>query len=253
MSGRDADMASHGIESRVRLPRIEGGMAVYRSEEGRIRLHGSPSLGFEAMVLGKDGLDAAMRFQHISADAGIAHALTAMEAWEDAGHFSVAENGRALRGILHAAAMLHAHLRHFYLQLLPDYLPEGTLSDYTGSHPSLNRMRSAMAGKPRGYWTRHTFDHPFNLTEVNRLWEHKALALDALELLQRMMAVVGGRFPMVMSVVPGGVNLTLRAANILKLRGLLEALQNELADVALTDGILLVKRHPALEIGRAHV
>ena len=239
-------MATQGIENRFRLPRIEGDVALFRDDQGRILLTGAPTLDFEGLVRGKGGLDASMRTQHVSADSGIAHALASMEAWEAAGQLPVAENGRALRGVLHTASLLHAHLRHFYIQLLPDYLPEATLLDYTGGHTALNRIRKAVSGRGKGHWTRHGFEHPFTLPEINLLWEHRAQAMEALGLLQRMMAVIGGKFPMAMSIVPGGVNLLLSESRILQLRRLLEILRLELTDTPMADGELLVKRHPVL-------
>lgn len=241
------NMAAAGF----RLARLEGGVSLAQDDEGHLRLQGGPPRYFERLLLGRPVQDAVYLTQQISADSGVSHALAALAAWEDAGSLPVAENGIALRELLHACSLLHAHLRQFYYQALPDYLPFASLSAYDGSFPELLRMQQGIAGKDAGHWTQQRFEHPFAAQELGRLWEHRVQALRALEQMQRMMALVGGKFPMVMSLVPGGVNLSLSEAAVLRLRALLGTVRAHLEGMVPGDGLLLLQRYPELKtIGR---
>lgn len=233
--------------SRFDLARVEGGAGLTQDGEGRIRLWGPPTRDFERILLGRQALDAVVLTQQISGDGGISHAIAAVNAWEAAVGTPVAENGRILRDLLHALSLIHSHIRNFYLQLLPDYLPERTLEDYSGAHPTLLRMRSEVLRKPKGDWTRWNFDHPFSLPETQRLWEHKARAMNILDRLGRMMALIGGKFPVVMSLVPGGVSLNLDEHVIFRLMEYLDPLREFLNDTVFDDGLLLLNRHPDLK------
>lgn len=233
------------------MARLEGGAGLLQDDEGRIRITGAPTRRFEQRLQGRTPLEAVILTQQISAGGGVSHALSALAAWESATNIPVAENGRMLREALHALSLLHAHVRHFYLQALPDYLPENTLAEYTGTHPSLLRLRAGTAKKPKSHWTRWGFKHPFTLQDIRQLWENRARAVDTLDLLGRMMAVIGGKFPVAMSLVPGGVNLTLTRQTLFRLRAYLGEVRDFLRDTAYRDALLVVQRHPGLKtLGR---
>jgi Ni,Fe-hydrogenase I large subunit len=235
----------------LRLTRVEGGLLLEQSADGRVRLRGQPPRGFEPRLIGRGPMEAVFLAQQISADAGISHALAALTAWERAGAIPVAENGRQLREFLHTISLAHAHLRHFYLTALPDYLPWGSLESYDGSSELLHELRAGIKEQPRQDWTHTTFEHPFSAEERNRLWEHRALAVRQLDLLQHMLAMLGGKYPMAMSLVPGGVNVVLTEQTLLRLRGYLAELRRFLDERVLDDGLLIVKRYPVLKgLGR---
>ncbi|NIR99213.1 MAG: nickel-dependent hydrogenase large subunit, partial [Gammaproteobacteria bacterium] len=146
-----------------------------------------------------------------------------------------------------ALSLVHAHLRQFYVHMLGDYLPIATLRGYDGTHPGLQRMRAATAKSPKRHWSREDFEHPFSEGEQRRLWENRVEAERICGLLQRMLGLVGGKFPMVMSLVPGGVTLPLTADTLLSLRRHISAVQAFVREVTLADGALLVKRYPSLK------
>jgi Ni,Fe-hydrogenase I large subunit len=235
----------------LRLARVEGGLTLEQADDGRIRPRTAASRGFERRLAGRGAQEAVFLTQQISADAGIAHALAAVSAWERAGGIPVAENGRQLRELMLALSLAHANTRHFYLSELPDYLPWASLAEYEGPLDALRQLRDGIAEKPRRDWTRQGFEHEFAAEERDRLWEHRAEALRHLGVLQRMLAVLGGKFPVAMSIVPGGVNVTLNEQTLLKLRVYLAEVRGFLEDQALADAMLVVRRHPALRsLGR---
>lgn len=235
----------------LQLTHVEGGLALVQGDDGHIRLPGQPPRGFERRLIGRGPLEAVVLTQQIGADAGISHALAAVNAWERAGNVPVAENGRQLREFLHVISLAHAHLRHFYLGALGDYLPWGTLADYQGPSDLLQSLRAGLADKPKGDWTRERFEAPFSGAERDQLWEHRALALRQIGLLQRTMAVLGGKFPFPLSLVPGGINVALTEQTLLKLRAYLARVRRFLREETLADGLLVLKRFPALKaLGR---
>lgn len=235
------------MAARFDLARVEGGAALTQDDGGSIRLWGPPTQDFERNLLGRHALDAVVLTQQISGDGGISHAIASVNAWEAAVGTPVAENGRILRDLLHALSLIHSHIRHFYVQLLPDYLPERTLEDYSGSNSILLRVRSGVLRKPGGDWSRWDYAHPFTQSEAQRLWEHKARAFDVLDRLGRMMALIGGKFPVAMSLVPGGVNLNLNEDVIFRGMEYLASVREFLSDVVFDDGLLLLSRHPDLK------
>jgi len=235
----------------LRLTRVEGGLTLAQGADGRIRPQAPPPREFERRLLGRGPLDAVFLTQQIGADAGIAHALAAVRAWEQAGNVPVAENGRQLRELLHVLSLAHAHLRHFYLTALPDYLPWASLEGYDGAVEVLRDLRAGLKDKPRQDWTRASFEHPFSAEERDRLWEHRAQAMRQLGLLQHMLAMLGGKYPVAMSLVPGGINLDLTEQTLLRLRAYLAELRRFLEEQVLDDGLLIVKRYPVLKgLGR---
>lgn len=235
----------------VPVTRIEGGLAVAQGAGGRLQLQVAPPREFERRMIGKGALDAVFHAQQISADNGLSHALAALVAWERAASVPVAENGRLLREMMHLLSMVHAHLRHFYLAELGDYLPWASLAAYDGSLVPLRDLQAQVKERPKQDWLRQGFDDPFTSAERQRLWEHRALALQALPLIQRMLAMLGGKFPQVMSLVPGGVSAPLTAERLIRLRRFLREVRRVAVGPPLDDARLVVQRHPATrELGR---
>ncbi|MDH5751352.1 MAG: nickel-dependent hydrogenase large subunit [Deltaproteobacteria bacterium] len=228
-----------------RLYRVEGGASLASGPDG-LYLESGPSRFIEHSLAGRPQLEAIYLTQQITADGGVAHALAAVKAWEDAGGLSVAENGRVLRELLHALSIIHAHLRQYYYQALPDYLPPGTLKEYSGFHPDLRRISQEISRKSTTHWTRFNFTHPFTEAEVNHLWEQSYRIEGALVVLQRMMAALGGKFPQIMSIVPGGVSVRLSEALLLRLRDGQNELRRFISRELIEDVNIVLKGYPHL-------
>lgn len=236
---------------RLRISRIEGGMGLERTDTGAIRIHGGAPRIFERILLRKDPRDAVFLTQQISADSGISHALAFLNAWESAGKISPPGNAKTLREILHLLSMLHAHLRQFYMQALPDYLPPGSLAGYGGTHPALLKLKAGLAKKPASHWTNTLFPVPLTPKETDLLWEHVVRGQEVMGVLGRMIALIGGKFPVVMSLVPGGMSCSLGPSRLLALRDYLESAYPFLDRVPFSDGKLLAARWPELNrLGR---
>jgi ferredoxin hydrogenase large subunit/hydrogenase large subunit len=238
------EMAAIGLK----LSRVEGGMYLVQEDAGVIRLVVHPPRNFERKLAGRLPQDALFLTQQISADSAVSHALAAVMAWEQAAEVPVAPNGLIARDLLHTLSLLHANLRHFYFQALPDYLPPSAFAGYQGAHPELRAIAASLKDKDAGTWARFRFSHPFTSREVAVLSENQLRAAKALSLLQRMLAMLGGKFPMVMSIAPGGVTLQLSEHLIIRLRTLLEQIAAFLRAAPLQDGLLLVQKHEQVRL-----
>lgn len=229
----------------LRLARVEGGLTLVQDDEGRLRVPGLAPQGYEQRLRGRSPQDAVYLTQQLSADGGLSHALAALMAWEQAGGVVVAENGRLLREFMHAVSLMHAHVRHFYVNELPDYLPWASLEGYGGRRAEVRHLQGGLEERPAGDWTRQGFEHPFEDAERDALWEHRTAAMKHLGVLQRMLALLGGKYPMTMSLVPGGVNVDITAHTLLRLRGYLAEVRAFLEREMLADGLLIVRRYPS--------
>ncbi|MCZ6558557.1 MAG: nickel-dependent hydrogenase large subunit [SAR324 cluster bacterium] len=227
---------------RMQIKRIEGAAQLVQDDGGAIMVAASRPRGFEKLLRGRAPLDAVYMTQLIGADSGVSHALAAISAWEAATDTGTAQNGLLLRELLHTLSFLHANLRQFYFQALPDFIPPSALAAYKGPSPELRRVAQAMGAQPPGSWARHRFPHRFSDSEINQLAENQARALRALSLLQRMMAIIGGKFPLVMSIVPGGVTTPLREPLVFRLRTLMREIGPFLRETPLEDGLLLLEK-----------
>lgn len=238
-------------QTELQLARVEGGLRLARVPERRVQLRGAPGRNIEAQLLGRTGLDAIYLTQRISADNGPAHAIAAAAAVEAALDINVAEAGQALRELLHSLSLMHAHVRQFYVQALPDYLPPATLARYEGGVAKLQHIREAAAQADKGSWLAHDYGNPFGSAELSVLWEHRLEAERMVSLLQRMMAALGGKYPMVMGIVPGGVSWRLDVPRVLRLRAYLQEVRHFLETTLPQDVALVVRRHPeTIRLGR---
>ena len=231
----------------LRLRRAEGGVLLEQETDGTIRLTAAPPRKFESLLTGRAPQDAILLTQQISGDSSVSHALAAALAWESVTGGRVAGNGVLLRDVLHLLSFVHAHLRQFYLQSLPDYLPPQEYSRYAGADPALKVRAAGFSGKAKRSWSKFRFCHAFTREEADRLMENQARAVQAMDRLQRMMAALGGKFPVVMSIVPGGFTVPVTEPLVLKLRAYLREIAPFLRGVPFQDAKLVVRRYPDLK------
>ena len=235
----------------LHISRVEGGLELSQDGEGRIRLETHPTWEMEKQLAGRSILDALHLTQTISGDGGISHALASVAAWEKAGGIAPPANGILLRDLLHALSLLHAHIRHFYFQVLPDYVSAGDLAAYRGTWPQLQRISRALRAKEGPAWARQAGGHPFAASQADRLAEHQVQATETLHVLQRCLAAVGGKFPVAMSIVPGGCSVALSDGLLLRIRGFLGQISEFLEYTVFEDGLAIVAAYPRLKtLGR---
>jgi ferredoxin hydrogenase large subunit/hydrogenase large subunit len=235
------------MSAMLHIPRVEGGLMLTQDDGGAIRLSGAPPRHLEETLAGRSPLEAIYLTQTLCADGGISHALAAAAALEKAAGVAPPANGLLLRDFLHALSLMHAHLRNFYQQALPDYVSQADLAGYRGSWPELQAIARALRLRTAPAWARGAFPHPFSGAQVDRLAENQLRAVKALHVLQRMAALLGGKFPIAMSIVPGGCSATLNEALLIRLRDLLTEVRSLVEDDAPADGLLVVNAYPRIK------
>ncbi len=233
------------VQTWFRSMRVEGGLEFAEDNGGALRLGGGRWRGVERLLRGRDPLEAVQLTQQISGDSGVAHGLAALRAYEQAAGIDPLEEGLLLRELLHALSQLHGHVRHFYFQVLPDYLPAGALKRYRGRHAML-RKAAERAASSKNAWKESDFPSALTQTEQQQLLEHQADCLAGLERIQRMLAVLGGKFPVVMSLAPGGLTAHPGEAGLLRLKTLYQTLPQLVEDMLAADVELLLARHSEL-------
>lgn len=231
---------------RIAIPRVEGGLVLVQDAQGLIRLQTAAPRGLEALLSGRTILDVLQLVQLCGADTGVHHALAALRAWERAGEVELLPAGQVLRRVLEALAIVHAQLRHFYFSALPDYLPPQSLAGYRGGDPELRAAAKRSAQRSPSDRQAQNFPHAFSPAEVQRLWENQREALRALHALQGMLARLGGKYPVVMTFVPGGMATRLEPQLLLQLRHGLEATHYAVTQLLPADCELLLQRYGVL-------
>lgn len=234
------------------LNRVEGGLTLEQDDTGAIRLVTRRPRGLEAFLTGRASLEAVYLTQQCGADAAVSQALAAAQACEKAAGMAPPRNGLLLRELLQQLAAIHAHLRHFYVQALPDYVPWADLAAYRGARPDVLRAARALKARPASYWARQPQPHPFSAAQLERFADNQARALEALDTLQRMLARLGGKFPMVMSIVPGGCTVPLTDALLIDLRLDLQQVAPVADGLAYEDAAAIVALFPRIKsLGRS--
>ena len=229
------------------VSRIEGGLALEQLDDGKVLLVTGRTRNVEARLSGRAAVETIYLTQQAGADASVGHAIAAVMAWENAAGLSIPRNAVLLRDLILSLSTIHAHLRNFYLQALPDYIPWSDLAAYRGSRLELQRIARNLKGRPAAYWARQSQPHPFTASQVERIQENQMRALDALDAVQRMLARLAGKFPMVMSVVPGGCSIPLTDALLIGLREELQRIAPVADGVGYDDATLVMGGFPRLK------
>jgi len=195
-----------------KIPNLEGLLKVsyLEEEEGKKRffLQSGRTLHLEGRLFGKYPLEAALHSQSLSARSGVAHGIAAVTALENYLGVAPTDGGQLVRKVMLYFSTLQAHLEHFYFEVLPDYLNE---KHFRGQglvrakyFPDL-MMREATEGD-------------FGVEGGKKILEQLPQIREALAYLQQSLALLGGKFPVVMNLIPGGVsNVKISKSVIMKL------------------------------------
>ncbi|MDA8233608.1 MAG: nickel-dependent hydrogenase large subunit [Clostridia bacterium] len=95
--------------------------------EGRVveaRCGGLSYRGFEEMLVGRDPWDSLMFAARICSEESVAHTLAAALALEKLAGYKAPPNGQVMRNLLLGTEFLRAHIGHFYLEALGDFVPQ---------------------------------------------------------------------------------------------------------------------------------
>ncbi len=219
------------------ITRIEGHLRIeLRVEDGLIReAYSSGGLyrGLEEILVGRHPLDAQKITSRICGVCPLAHSLAAAYCLDDALGLAgrVPPTGRLLRNLIYGANFLHNHVLHFYHLALPDYLDPSLLS---GNLAALGGLLSAgvSAGESR-----------FSASETGELVAHYVEALEIRRRAHELEALLGGKMPHDMAIVPGGVTYRPGLPEVASYRFRLKEIRDFMENRYLPDVFLLLERH----------
>ncbi len=181
-----------------KLYRVEGDLKVLWSQTeigSEIFLQSGRSTHLISRLKGRYPLEAIQLTQSLSDRSGVAHSLASVMALEDYLQLYPTEAAKKVRQILLDLSTIRSHIYHFYWELLPDYLnpdhyevlTEEELWYYSGFH------------------LKQTSDVDLSTDTGVRLVRNINQAAQVLDLLQKCIALLGGKFPVIMNQVPGGI------------------------------------------------
>jgi len=219
------------------VTRIEGHLAIdVEVDAGKVvRAHSSGEMfrGFEAILTGRDPLDAQQITQRICGVCPVSHATAAVLALDQAFDIVPPDNGRLMRNLILGANYIQSHLTHFYHLSALDFVDIAAVADYTGSDPVLQGVKSWVADEVKSraihpaapllprYKGKYLSDTDGNMLAVR----HYVDALSMRQLAHKMGALFGGRLPHAAAIVPGGVTQEVTATNIMACGSMLRQLR----------------------------
>ncbi len=182
-----------------RLPRIEGDLRVLLSQTdagSRAFLQSGRSTHLDKRLRGRFPLEAPQLTQTLSSNSCVAHAVAAVSALEDYLHIFPTETGLRVRQVMLDMAAIRSHIYHFYWQVLPNYLNEEHFESFKESelwfYTGIHRKQSDKEDLPK---------------EIGiQIMQHAIKAARIIDLLQKNLTMFGGKYPVIMNQIPGGVS-----------------------------------------------
>jgi Ni,Fe-hydrogenase I large subunit len=219
------------------ITRIEGHLAVSIEVEDQkiINAHSKGEMfrGFEAILRGRDPLDAQQITQRICGVCPVSHGIASILAQDEAYGITPPENGRLVRNLILGANYIQSHIIHFYHLSALDFVDIAAITQYQGKDPGLMELKAwvenQIASKvlypaapflPR-YEGRYVEDTELNILAIR----HYLDGLEMRALSQKMAAVFAGKLPHVPTLVPGGVTEKVTAHKIAAYGSMLKKLQ----------------------------
>ncbi len=218
------------------VTRIEGHLKIeLRVENNQVReAYSSGGLyrGIEEILSGRHPLDAQRITTRVCGVCPLAHSLASAYCLESA--FGISEKipvaGQLLRNLIHGANFLHNHLLHFYHLSLLDYLD---FSRVSGPLAALAELLSSDGAE----------DARFSQEETERMLDHYVQALEMRRKAHELEALLAGKMPHDMAIVPGGVTYRPGLAELAAYRFRLRELRDFLKGVYWPDVLLFLERY----------
>ncbi len=238
------------------ITRIEGHLAVRLDIDGGViqnaYIAGEMYRGFEAILQGRDPMDAQQITQRICGVCPISHGIVSCAAQEAVYGIVPPENGRLLRNLIQGANTIQSHILHFYHLAALDYIDVQPVAEYKGNDPDLAGLKKWIeSGAGSGglypfapflpkYSGNYITDPELNIMFV----KHYMDAFKIRSLSHRMGAVFAGKLPHSPSIVPGGVTQPPTAHKILQFANMLNQIRTFIDTVYIPDVIELATAFP---------
>ncbi|MBT8342226.1 MAG: nickel-dependent hydrogenase large subunit [Desulfatitalea sp.] len=247
------------------LTRIEGHLAIHTEAEPvfidgqrkfritQAQCEGEMFRGFEAILAGRDPLDAQQITQRICGVCPISHGLAAVEAIENTFNIEPVNNGRLLQNLILAANYMQSHIIHFYHLSALDFVDIKSILGYTGTNSRLLDLKKwvlqsvsrkdIFPGAP--FLPRYEVDQ-YARNEIDnwRLIDHYVQALEMRVTAHEMAAVFGAKLPHATALIPTGCTQIPTMERVLAYRARLDKLASFIKDVYLPDLLLAAAAFP---------
>jgi Ni,Fe-hydrogenase I large subunit len=169
--------------------------------------------GLEQIITGRDPLSAWHFGSRVCGVCPTPHGINGIMATERAmGIDKITDNGRLVRNMLEATQRGYDHILWFYQLAALDYVNVPNALKAKPTTPALKELAAQLttfvASGQLGPFANHWWDHPAYKLSPDMDLVLVGHYLDALKVQQRVnqaTASLGGKFPMIMSLAPGGV------------------------------------------------
>ncbi|MFC2021173.1 nickel-dependent hydrogenase large subunit [Chloroflexota bacterium] len=194
------------------VTRIEGHLSIEATiDDGEIKeakASGNLFRGLEVILKGRDPRDAQRLTQRICGVCPTSHATAAALNLDSAFGLSdkIPDNGRIIRNLILGAAHIADHILHFYHLAALDYVDVTKVAKYEGKNPTLNSVKKFIErGNLGPFVPRYEGDYRLPDEVDQELTAHYAEALIMRRKSQEMLSIFGGKMPLNVGIVPGGV------------------------------------------------
>ena len=194
------------------ITRIEGHLRIEATVENGVvkdcKSAGTLFRGFELILQGRDPRDAQRITQRICGVCPTSHSTAATLNLDSA--FGIADkipdNGRIMRNLILGAAHIADHILHFYHLTALDYVDVASVANYEGDDPGLNSIKAFIErGELGPFLPRYEGDYRLPQEANIQCVAHYVKALEMRRKGQEMVALLAGKLPHNMGIVPGGV------------------------------------------------
>jgi hydrogenase large subunit len=176
--------------------------------------------GLEKILVGRKAEDAWLITQRSCGVCPIPHGFSSSRSVEDAYKLKMTSNAILVRNLILGLQTIQSHLLHFYHLAALDYVDVTAVAQYKGNDPALNDVKSLIAaGDTAPFTPRYNVDYRL---PVDANIEAVAQYVEALRVYRRAneaIAILGGKFPHIMTAVPGGVTVKLNPTMVAQLLG----------------------------------
>lgn len=219
--------------------------------------------GMELVVRDRTPEDAAQIVQRICGVCPVSHAHASAIAAEKAYGISIPNNARIIRNLIEGSQFLHSHILWFYNLAGLDYVnPLNALfADATAAYdlaaelgtPSADfvglqdRLKKFAENGQLSIFSGNWFDTgEYNLTPEADLilTAHYLEALQMQSKASEIAALLGGKMPHIMTIVPGGTAFVPTEEKLDDLKGLVDELYNWVASTMIPDTLAVAKFYP---------
>ncbi len=238
------------------ITRIEGHLKIdVEVEAGKVvdaHVAGEMFRGFEAILKGRNPLDAPQITQRICGVCPSSHAQASTLCIDMAFGINPPDNGRILRNLMLGANYVQSHILHFYHLAALDYVDITAILDYTGNDRKLNKLKDWAAGEVKSErWNAlapflprfegdYITDTDLNLAAI----AHYVEALEMRRKAQEALAIWSGKMPHEIAIFPGGASQRPNVDKIAAYQSYIKELQLFVDKVYIPDVIAVAKAYP---------